>query len=136
MNNEITETVNEQCSFHYEAALIDFLWETDSKELPALRCDVPSPNIGKSLKLTVDSSSAQILDADLKVCFKEYYSAYGLNSEKFHFFRTDLLEKYLQETDQLLMYQIKQHTYDTAKEVRHKHFRGLQFKFSDLNRKS
>lgn len=134
IGKEITEIVSETCSFEYEQTLIDFLWETDSKEIPSLRCDIPAPNLGKNLSLTVDSSKTKILDSDLEICFQEYYAEYGLNSENFHYFRTDLLEKYLIETNQLLMYQLKQQTYDQAANDPSKHFRGMQFVFSSLNR--
>ena len=134
IGKEITETVSETCFFEYEQTLIDFLWETDSKEIPTLRCDIPAPNLGKHLSLTVDSSKTKILDSDLKTCFEEYKAEYGLNSENFHYFRTDLLEKYLIETNQLLMYQLKQHTYDQEVNNSSGHFRGMQFVFSPLNR--
>lgn len=133
IGKEITETVNETCNFEYEPALMDFLWETDSEQIPTLRCNIPSSNLGKILNLTVDSKNTRILDSDLKICFKEYYTEYGLNSQNFHYFRTDLLKKYLKETDQLLMYQLKQHTYDQATDAHHEHFRGMQFVFSKLN---
>lgn len=135
VGKEVTETVNDTCYFEYEPTLIDFLWESDSKQIPSLRCDVPAPNIGKHLKLTVDSVNTKILDSNLELCFKEYFSEYELNSEKFQYFRTDLLEKYLVETNQILMYQLKQHTYDQATDAQHnEHFRGMQFVFSPLNR--
>lgn len=134
VGKEVTETVNDTCYFEYEPTLIDFLWESDSKQIPSLRCDVLAPNIGKHLKLTVDSVNTKILDSNLELCFKEYFSEYELNSEKFHYLRTDLLKKYLVETNQMLMYQLKQHTYDQATDTHHEHFRGMQFVFSPLNR--
>ena len=134
VGKEIKETVPKTCHFEYETALIDFLWETDSEQIPTLSCTIVSPNIGRHLQLTVDSATTTILDKDLQPCFKEYYTEYELNSENFHYFRTDLLEKYLGETNQLLMYQIKQHTYDQAVANPSKHFRGMQFVFSPLNR--
>lgn len=134
IGKEITETVSKICHFEYEQSLIDFLWETDSKEMPAIRCDIPAPNIGKHLVLTVDSSKAKILAPNLEVCFQEYFAEYQLNSEKFHYFKTDLLEKYLKDTNQLLMYQLKQHTYDQVADNPSVHFKGMQFVFSPLNR--
>ena len=133
IGREITETISEACHFDYEQTLIDFLWETNSKEIPTLRCDIPAPNISKSLELTVDSSKTKILDSNLEECFQEYYAEYELNSENFHYFRTDLLEKYLKDTNQLLMYQLKQYTYDQAANNSSDHFRGMQFVFSPLN---
>ncbi|WP_027124940.1 hypothetical protein [Gelidibacter mesophilus] len=130
----VKETVNETCYFEYEPTIMDFLWESDSKLIPSLRCDIPATNIGIHLNLTVDSANAKILDSNLKLCFKEYLTEYDLNSENFHYFRTDLLEKYLEETNQVLMYQIKQHTYDQATDTHHEDFRGMQFVFSPLNR--
>ncbi len=130
----VKETVNETCYFEYEPATMDYLWESDSKLIPSLRCDIPATSIGKHLKLTVDSANVKILDPNLKLCFKEYLTEYELNSENFHYFRTDLLKKYLEETNQVLMYQIKQHTYDQATDIHHEHFRGMQFVFSNLNR--
>tara|TARA_R110000868_G_scaffold47341_2_gene155389 strand:- start:582 stop:4361 length:3780 start_codon:yes stop_codon:yes gene_type:complete len=130
----VKETVHETCYFDYEPTIMDFLWESDSKQIPSLRCDIPASNIGKHLKLTVDSANTKILDSDLELCFKEYLTEYGLNSENFHYFRTDLLEKYLEETNQVLMYQIKQHTYDQATDTHQEHFRGMQLVFSPLNR--
>ena len=134
VGKEVTETINETCHFEYEQTLIDFLWESDSKQIPTLRCDIPSPNIGRYLKLTVDSSNTEILDSNLELCFKEYFTEYQLNSENFHYFRTDLLKKYLEETNQVLMYQLKQHTYDQSTDKHSEHFRGMQFVFSPLNR--
>ncbi|UAB80053.1 hypothetical protein INR76_07865 [Marixanthomonas sp. SCSIO 43207] len=134
VGKEITETVNETCYFEYEPALMDFLWESGSDNVSSLRCDVPSPNLGKHLDLTVNSRDTQILDSNLEVCFKEYHYEYGFNSDNFHYIRTDLLKKYLEDTNQLLMYQLKQHTYDQATEAHHEHFRGMQFVFSKLNR--
>lgn len=134
IGKEITETVSETCHFEYEQTLIDFLWETDSKEIPTLRRDVPSTNLGKHLLLTVDSSKTKILSSNLEECFQEYYVEYQLNSENFHYFRTDLLEKYLKDTNQLLMYQLKQHTYDQVPDNPTGHYRGMQFVFSSLNR--
>ena len=130
----VKETVNETCYFEYETTIMDFLWESDSKLIPSLRCDIPASNIGKHLKLTVDSANTKVLDSDLELCFKEYLTEYELNSENFHYFRTDLLKKYLEDTNQVLMYQIKQHTYDQATDTHHEHFRGMQFVFSTLNR--
>ncbi|MFC6861509.1 NACHT domain-containing protein [Zunongwangia atlantica] len=134
IGKEITETINETCHFEYEQTLVDFLWETDSIQFPALRRDIPSPNFGKHLSLTVDSSQSKILCSNLEECFKEYYAEYQLNSENFHYFRTDLLEKYLKDTNQLLLFQLKQHTYDQVADNLGGHFRGMQFKFSNLNR--
>ncbi len=134
IGKEITEIVNETCHFEYEQTLVDFLWETDSKEFPTLRRDVPSTNLGKCLSLTVDSSKSKVLCSNLEECFKEYYAEYQLNSENFHYFRTDLLKKYLKDTNQLLMYQLKQHTYDQVADNSTGHFRGMQYIFSSLNR--
>ncbi|WP_161805003.1 hypothetical protein [Lacinutrix mariniflava] len=134
VGKEVTITVNDNCYFEYEQTLMDFLWESDSEQIPTLSCEIPSPNIGKYLKLTIDSAKTKILDSNLDLCFKEYLSKNDLNSENFHYFRTDLLQKYLSETNQLLMYQIKQHTYDQATDKHSEHFRGMQFVFSQLNR--
>tara|TARA_R110000764_G_scaffold220861_1_gene309167 strand:+ start:46 stop:1593 length:1548 start_codon:yes stop_codon:yes gene_type:complete len=135
VGKEITETVHNTCYFEYEPTLINFLWESDSKQIPSLGCNIPAPNIGKHLKLTVDSVNTKILDSNLELCFKEFFTEYELNSEKFHYLRSDLLEKYLIETNQVLMYQLKQHTYDQATEAQNnEHFRGMQFAFSPLNR--
>ncbi len=134
IGKEKTETVNKKCSFEYEPTLLDFLWESSSDNSASLRCDIPSPNIGKHLQLTVNSRDAQILNSNLEVCFKKYFYEYGHNSDSFHFFKTDLLKNYLEDTNQLLMYQLKQHTYDQATEAHHEHFRGMRFVFSKLNR--
>ncbi len=134
IGGEIQEEFNEPIYFEYQNSLIDFIWETDSKQIPTLRCDIPAIEIGKHLNLTVDSSSTKILDSNLELCFKEFLTEYDLNSENFHYFRTDLLEEYLIETNQVLMYQLKQHTYDQATDSHHEHFRGMQFVFSPLNR--
>ncbi|MGJ8762293.1 MAG: hypothetical protein ACSHXA_17260 [Polaribacter sp.] len=134
LGKEVTRTVSNTCCFEYEQATIDFLWKSDSEQIPTLRCEIPSPNIGKYLKLTVDSRNTKILDVNLKECYQVYSNEDNLNSEKFSYFRTDLLEQYLVDTNQVLLYQIKQHTYDNATNLKISGFRGMQFAFSALNR--
>lgn len=122
-----------QIPFDVEPAVVEYSWETDSEVYPSLRGNIPSPNIGKHLNLKSDSKNFHILDEKLERAFIsiEYEVDSTINQES-DYIRTDLLKKYLDDKGLVLMYQIKQHTFDRNAGDGTGDFRGMQFKILEL----
>jgi hypothetical protein len=124
---------NKKVIFRSMPAVMDYLWETESNVYPHLRCDVPSPNMGKYLKLTSDAKNFRILDNEGKVAYKMIKHDYKKRKKQnLNYLRTDLLKKYLSDNNLVLMYQIKQHTFDRLAGDGSGDFRGMQFFFPEL----
>jgi hypothetical protein len=127
------DPVQVQISIEVEPALVEYSWESNSKIYPSLRGNIPSPNIGKHLNLKADSKNFQILDENDKKAFVsvEFEEGEGLKQSS-DYMRTDLLKKYLDDKGLVLMYQIKQHTFDRKAGDGSGDFRGMQFKIKEL----
>ncbi|AOW16866.1 hypothetical protein LPB03_05015 [Polaribacter vadi] len=127
------DTVQVQVPIEVEPALVEYSWETNSKVYPALRGNIPSPNIGKHLNLKADAENFQILDKNNKRAFVSVeFEEEGILRQNSDYIRTDLLRKYLDDKDLVLMYQIKQHTFDRKAGDGSGDFRGMQFKIKEL----
>jgi len=133
MKKKGKEIIPVQIPLTVEPAIVDYSWESNSEIYNSLRCNIPSPNIGKHLKLKADPISFQILDENNKRAFLsvEYGDNETLKQES-DYIRTDLLQKYLQDKGLVLMYQIKQHTFDRNAGDGSGDFRGMQFKLQDV----
>jgi len=116
-----------------EPAIVEYSWESDSKIYPSLRGYIPSPNIGKHLNLKADSVNFQILDKNCERAWisVEYEEKEMLKQES-DYIRTDLLKKYLDNKGLVLMYQIKQNTFDRNAGDGSGDFRGMRFKIQEL----
>jgi hypothetical protein len=127
------ELVPIQIPITVEPAIVQYLWESDSEVYPSLSGNIPSPNIGKYLNLKSDSTNFQILDKNSERAFisVEYEEDEILKQES-DYIRTDLLKKYLDDKGLVLMYQIKQHTFDRNAGDGNGDFRGMQFKIQEL----
>lgn len=128
----VRRKVNKHVSFHVEPTIFDYLWESDveSGAQESLRDNVPSPNIGKYLNLKSDPVNFQILDENLeKATITINWEEESKNVQKMNFLRSDLLQKYLDDKDLVLLYQVKQFTHDiTIPGVGHQvDFRGTRF---------
>lgn len=117
-----------------ESTNSEYMWESGSKIFKTLRGNIPSPNIGKYLKLNADAENFQILDEEGSLAFKSYeFEEPDLIKQELDYLRTDLLNKYMDEKGLVLIYQIKQHTYDRLTEDGLGDFRGMQFFFPHLD---
>jgi hypothetical protein len=112
----------------YEPTVIDYLWESTSKVIATISATVPAVGIGKKLGLRADCKNLQILDSNLKLAFKSFEFKEGFYTEDFSYLRTDLLREYMESNGYLLVYQIKQHTYDRKSGDGSGDFKGMQFK--------
>ncbi len=141
INQETIPTLNAQGKierrvYTIEATNTEFMWESDSDIFKTLRGNIPSPNIGKYLKLKSDAENFQILDKKGSLAFKSFeFEKPDLIKQEIDYLRTDLLKKYMDENGFVLMYQIKQHTYDRITGKGNGDFRGMQFFFPHLNNK-
>ena len=125
---------NKQIAFEYEPTITGYLWESDSKVIPTISSTIPTTNIGKQLSLKADVSNLQILDVNNTLAFKSYDYKENYYDQNFEYFRTDLLKEYMAKNDFLLVYQIKQHTYDRNAGDKSGDFRGMKFFLSKLSR--
>lgn len=117
-----------------EPTNIEYLWESNSNVFKTLNGNIPSPNIGKHLKFKADAENFQILDEVGSLAFKSCaYEEPNLIKQELDYLRTDLLNKYMEEKGLVLMYQIKQHTYDRLTGKGDGDFRGMQFFFPYLD---
>ncbi|WP_282165314.1 hypothetical protein [Cellulophaga baltica] len=122
-----------QIPFDVEPAVVEYSWETDSEVYPSLRGNIPSPNIGKHLNLKSDAKNFHILDEKLERAFISIdYEEDSILKQESDYIRTDLLKKYLDDKGLVLMYQIKQHTFDRNAGDGTGDFRGMQFKILEL----
>lgn len=125
---------NKQISFEYEPTIIGYLWESDSKVIPTISSTIPSANIGKQLGLKADVANLQILDKNNTLAFKSFDFTENYYDQTFEYFRTDLLKEYMEHNNFLLVYQIKQHTYDRNAGDGTGDFRGMKFFLSELSK--
>lgn len=132
IGKEIIQEEPEYINLTIQQTLIDYLWESNSKIRKTLSKEIPSPNLARKLDLKVKSDTTEILDSDLVKCYEQYSYEEDFKSQKFNYFKTELLERYLKQTNQLLIYQVKQFSYDNLQNS--PHFRGMQFIISELNR--
>lgn len=129
----VIKATNKQIEITVEPAIIDYLWETDSSVFPTSRRNVPSHNIGRFLSLKADPGKFSFLDKNNKVATHFFDFNDGTIDQDFTYLRSDLLNKYLDEKGLVLMYQIKQHSYDKkAESAKDNNFRGMQFFFPNL----
>ena len=108
-----------------EPTLMEYRWESDSKTLKGFGEFIPSSNIGRYLNLKVDPATTQILDSELNPAYKciihEDNKEYFKNN--FNYLRKDLLKKYLEDNNLVVLYQVKQHSYDKSL----KHNRAMKY---------
>lgn len=139
ISNESIPTLNakgkiERRVYTIESTNTEYLWESDSDIFKTLRGNIPSSNLGKYLKLKADARNFQILDQEGGLAFKSYeFEEPDLMKQELDYLRSDLLKKYIDEKGLVLMYQIKQHTYDRISGTGNGDFRGMQFFFPDLD---
>ncbi len=127
------EMVPVQIPMTIEPAIVEYSWESDSEVYPSLRGNIPSPNIGKHLNLKSDPENFLILDENCERAFMsvEYEEEETVKQES-DYIRTDLLKKYLDDKGLVLIYQIKQHTFDRNAGDGSGDFRGMQFRTLEL----
>lgn len=130
---EKNKTVFVTTSFEVEPGVVEYMWESESAVYRSIRDHVPSPNIGRYLNLKSDPDSFQILDEQGKSAFKSVRYEEKNSKQNLSYLRRDLLKKYLDENDLVLLYQIKQQTYDNLIKDNHStHYTGMQFFFPHL----
>ena len=133
VNQLVKRKVKKQIYFEVEPTLIDYSWESNSKIIPTISSTIPSTNIGKELKLRADSINLQILDKENVLAHKSFNFEEQYYTQNFEYFRTDLLIEYMNLHDYVLVYQIKQHSYDRNSGDGTGDFRGMQFFLSNIN---
>jgi hypothetical protein len=139
ISNESIPTLNAQGKierrvYTIESTNTEYLWESDSDIFKTLSGNIPSSNLGKYLKLKADAENFQILDEAGSLAFKSnHFEDTDLIRQDLDYIRTDLLNKYMDENNLVLMYQIKQHTYDRITGKGDGDFRGMQFFFPHLD---
>jgi len=131
--NKEKELVPIQVSLNITPAIVEYSWESDSEVYPSIRGNIPSPNIGKYLNLKADPTNFQIIDENGERAFVSVeYEEDEILKQESDYIRTDLLKKYLDDKGLVLMYQIKQHTFDRNAGDGSGDFRGMQFKIQEL----
>lgn len=133
LNKFIKITKKKRISFEFEPTQIDYSWESNSKIIPTISSTIPSTNIGIQLGLRADTSNAQLLDRNNILATKSFEFEENHYSQNFEYLRSDLLAEYMEKNDFLLVYQVKQHTYDRNSGDGTGDFRGMQFFLSSLN---
>lgn len=111
----VEEVINDQIHFNCEPTIADYLWESDrtSGAQDSYRDNIPSPQIGKYLNLKADAEKFQLLDENLDVATKSvYWENQGKDKQQMNFLRSDLLQKYMDENDFVLLYEVRQFTHD------------------------
>ena len=134
LNKFVKIIKKKRISFEFEKSLIDYLWESTSKVIPSISSTIPNTNIGKQMGLRADTKNLQILDKNNILAHKSYNFEEDYYSQNFEYFRTELLLEYMHTNNYLLMYQVKQHTYDRNSGDGTGDFRGMQFFLSSLNK--
>lgn len=121
IGKETNETHPKNFNFDSEPTLVEYLWESDNNVLKGNREYYPSINLGKELGLRPEPEKGKILDASLNECYHciEYKDQRFENT--FNYIRTDLLKSYMDKNNLALLYQVKQHSYNTSN-----HYRGLK----------
>ena len=84
--------------------------------------------------MKADTSNLQLLDKNNILAYKSFEFEENYFSQNFEYLRTDLLNEYMEMNDYLLVYQVKQHTYDRNSGDGTGDFRGMQFFLSSLNK--
>jgi len=113
IGEEIDEVFDATLSFKSEPTLLDYLWESDSNLIKGFGEYFPSVKMGKHLNLKADPVTGQILDNELKVAYKCISYENDIHFKNtFNYMRSDLLQKYMEENNLALVYQVKQHSYD------------------------
>lgn len=133
LNKSIKEKKKRRISFEFEPTLIDYLWESNSKIIPTVSSTIPNVNIGKQLGLRADVTRLQILDNSNNLAHKSFDFEEGFYAQNFEYLRSDLLLEYMKKNNFILVYQVKQHTYDRNSGDGSGDFRGMQFFLSSLN---
>ena len=111
----VEEVINDQIHFNSEPTIADYLWESDreSGAQNSYRDNIPSPQIGKYLNLKADAEKFQLLDENLDIATKSvYWENQGEDKQQMNFLRSDLLQKYMDENDLVLLYEVRQFTHD------------------------
>ena len=134
VNKIVKQKVKKQLYFEFEETQIDYLWESNSKGIPTVSSTIPNTNIGNLLELKADTSNLQLLDKNNILAYKSFEFEENYFSQNFEYLRTDLLNEYMEMNDYLLVYQVKQHTYDRNSGDGTGDFRGMQFFLSSLNK--
>ncbi|MDQ6764310.1 MAG: hypothetical protein M3015_17025, partial [Bacteroidota bacterium] len=124
IGKEIEKIYPEKLHFESEPTLAYYLWESNSKILAGHGEYYPSIKMGKYLGIKADPSEGKILDANLKECFICIdHGDKNQPSNTFNYMRSDLLRKYMHDNNLVLIYQVKQHSYDENL----KHNRQMKF---------
>lgn len=114
----------EKLTFEAENTLAEYLWESNSKILHGFSEYLPSIKMGKELGLRAEPSKGKILDSNFKESFQcVEHKDDNFFENTFNYMRTDLLRKYMHDNDLILLYQVKQHSYDKNNE----HNRQMKF---------
>jgi hypothetical protein len=113
IGEEIKEEEEERFYFDSESTLVEYSWESESQVLKGYSEYYPALKMGKSLGLKADPKSGKILDANLKDCFQCIEFKDHFIENNFNYMRSDLLKEYMNENNLALLYQVKQHSYDT-----------------------
>jgi hypothetical protein len=118
----------EKLTFESENTLAEYLWESNSKILHGFSEYLPSIKMGKELGLRAEPSKGKILDSNFKDSFQcVEHKDDNFFENIFNYMRTDLLRKYMRDNDLILLYQVKQHSYDENNE----HNRRMKFYILD-----
>lgn len=121
---EVEETHAEKLFFQSEATLSEYLWESEGKILKGHSEYYPSIKMGKELGLKAEPSNGKILDANLRDCYVcVEHKDKNFFSNEFNYMRSDLVRKYMSDNNLLLVYQVKQHSYD----MDYQHNRSMMF---------
>ena len=119
VGNSINIDVSEKIGIETEPTLMDYRWESDSELFKTFGEFVPSSNLGKQLGLRPDCKTGNILDANLDIATKSVeYMSENFYSSHYNFLRTDLLNRYMEEKNLALIYQVKQFSYDKLSQSR------------------
>ncbi|MDI5888416.1 NACHT domain-containing protein [Flavobacterium yafengii] len=134
LNKFVKIIKKKRISFEFEQSLIDYLWESNSKVIPSISSTIPNTNIGKQMGLKADTKNLQILDKNNILAHKSFDFEEDYYSQNFEYFRTELLLEYMKINNYLLVYQVKQHSYDRNSGDGTGDFRGMRFFLSSLNK--
>ena len=137
IGDKVKEIIKEPISFEIEPTIIEYYWETESDIYRSQRSNIPSPNIGRKLGLKADATNLQILDKDDKLAFQTIkFNEDKKVDQHLNYIRTDLLAKYMEDNGLVLLYQIKQHTYDRLAGDGSGDFRGMKYFFPHLGQQN
>ncbi|WP_367867570.1 hypothetical protein [Pedobacter sp. WC2423] len=131
IGEEFEQTGQETIAFQSETTQSEYLWETDSEYFHGFSEYFPSIKMAKRFNLKSVPQTGQIVDEDLKECYKCIDFKDLLYSNQFNYIRNDLLKTYMKENDLSMVYQVKQHSYDESSGARHMKFYVLNIE--DIN---